>query len=149
LPFCKVTLKGQKPLSPFYPKALKTLGDHIRKKRLDLGLLQREVAQKIGTSETSIHNWERGHTTPSLNFMPGILRFLGYTPFEKDAASLAENIKAYRRAFGLSQKALAKQLKIDPTTLARWEKEKGRPSKEFLQTLVDFFPYLSASSKIF
>ena len=75
--------------------------------------------------------------------MPRILKFLGYIPFEMETASLGEKIKTYRRTLGLSQKALAKQLKIDPTTLARWEKGKGRPVKEFLQTLSDFFNSLS------
>jgi transcriptional regulator with XRE-family HTH domain len=130
-----VTLKGQKPLNPAYPKSLKTLGDHLRKRRLDLELLQKEVAQKIGTSEASIHNWERGHATPSLNFMPRILKFLGYVPFEMPTGILGEKIKTYRWVLGLSQKALAKQLRIDPCTLARWEKGKGRPLKELLSLI--------------
>jgi transcriptional regulator with XRE-family HTH domain len=133
LPFCHLTLKGLKPISPVYPKALKRFGNHLRKKRLDLGLLQKEVAQKLGADKTSIHNWERGHATPSLDFMPRILKFLGYNPFEKEAASFGEKIKTYRRTLGLSQKTLAKRLGIDPTTLARWEREKGRPSKELLE----------------
>jgi transcriptional regulator with XRE-family HTH domain len=134
-----VTLKGQRPLPSAYPKPLKTLGDHLRKKRLDLKLLQKDVARKLGVDKTSIHNWERGHTTPSLCFVPRIKNFLGYNPFEKEAASLGDRIKAYRRSLGLSRKALAKQMKIDPTTLARWERGRGRPSKEFLGMLVSFF----------
>ena len=35
LPFCHVRLSGPKPLPKAYPKHLKTLGDHIRKRRLD------------------------------------------------------------------------------------------------------------------
>ena len=52
LPFCKIELKAPKPLYPIgYPQILKTLGDHIRKKRLDLGLLQRDVAKMIDTTD--------------------------------------------------------------------------------------------------
>jgi DNA-binding XRE family transcriptional regulator len=142
-----VTLKGQRPTNPAYPKSLKTLGDHLRKKRLDLGLLQREVAQKIGTSETSIYNWERGHTAPSINFMPKILSFLGYVPFRIATATQGEKIKAYRRVLGLSQKALAKQLKIDPTTLARWEKGKGKPTKELSGKAVRLFSSFSSGRR--
>src|ERR1700720_743605 len=47
LPFCHLRLSTQKPKSSVYPKELKTLGDHIRRRRLDLGLLQRQVAQLI------------------------------------------------------------------------------------------------------
>ncbi len=71
--------------------------------------------------------------------MPRILKFLGYIPFEMETSSLGEKIKTYRRTHGLTQKALAKQLKIDPTTLARWEKGKGIPTKELLEKLNQFF----------
>jgi transcriptional regulator with XRE-family HTH domain len=111
------------------------LGDHLKKRRLDLKLLQREVAQKLGVDKTTIHNWERGHATPALCFMPRIREFLGYTPFEVQAASLGEKIKAYRQLLGLSRRALARELKIDPATLARWEKGKGRPSKVLLERI--------------
>jgi hypothetical protein len=40
LHFCEVTLTAKKPLSEAYPKTLKTLGDHLRKRRLDLNLFQ-------------------------------------------------------------------------------------------------------------
>jgi transcriptional regulator with XRE-family HTH domain len=135
LPFCHVTLKTQKPLDPSYPKSLKTFGDHLKKRRLDLGLLQKEVAEKIGVDEASVHNWERNLTAPSLGLMPRVLEFLGYIPFQMETGSLGEKIKSYRWVLGLSQKALAKQLKIDPCTLARWEKGKGRPLKELLNSI--------------
>jgi hypothetical protein len=46
LPFFSLTLNFKKLLSKYYPKQVNTLGDHIRKKKLDLGLLQKEVAGK-------------------------------------------------------------------------------------------------------
>jgi transcriptional regulator with XRE-family HTH domain len=138
LPFCKVTLKGKRPLPPAYPNSLKTLGDHLRKRRLDLKLLQKEVAQKLGVDKASIHNWETHRTNPSLPIIPKIIEFLGYIPFET-SNNLAEKIKAYRKLLGITQKSLAKELQIDPGTLARWEGGKGRVSKELLETLNQFF----------
>jgi len=44
--------------NPKYPKHPKTPGERIRKKRMDLGLTMKEVAQKLGVSETTIYNWE-------------------------------------------------------------------------------------------
>ncbi len=44
--------------NPKYPKNPKTFGERIRKKRMDLGLTMKEVSQKLGVSETTIHNWE-------------------------------------------------------------------------------------------
>src|SRR5215467_7944704 len=64
LPFCHVALKTEKPKSAKYPKNLKTLGDHIRKKRLELGLLQKEVASRMGVDAESIYRWETNRASP-------------------------------------------------------------------------------------
>ena len=75
MPFCQITLKGKRPLAKAYPKILKTLGDHLRKKRLDLKLLQKDVARIIGVTESTIWNWEHG-TDPEKRYMKRINGFL-------------------------------------------------------------------------
>lgn len=50
LPFCNIRLRDQKPLPHAYPAESKTLGDHLRKKRLDLGLFQKDVARILGVA---------------------------------------------------------------------------------------------------
>jgi DNA-binding transcriptional regulator YiaG len=63
LPFCKLTLTAPKPLlSKAYPEYLQTIGDHLRRKRLDLKLYQKDVAQILGLDTTSIWNWENNLT---------------------------------------------------------------------------------------
>ncbi len=57
------TLKAPAP-RPGYPKQIKHLGDEISTRRLDLGLLQCELAERIGVSRESVTNWELGYTTP-------------------------------------------------------------------------------------
>jgi predicted transcriptional regulator len=59
LPFCEIRLIGPKPVSQAYPNQLKKIGDHIRKRRLDLGLTQKQVAEMIGVTESSIYHWEK------------------------------------------------------------------------------------------
>jgi transcriptional regulator with XRE-family HTH domain len=135
LPFCHVTLSTKKPQSEAYPKVLITIGDHLRKKRLDLNLLQKEVAVTIGVDTCTIANWEKNRSSPQLHLLPRVLRFLGYTPFSGGVGTeLGERIRAYRRSRGMTQKGLAKELGIDPTTLARWERgqiqTKGKRTKE-------------------
>jgi len=71
------------PPSPMYPKQLKTLGDHIRAKRLDLGLLQKDVAGIIGVTTDTITNWEIGRNQPMRWHYLKIKTFLGYSPFEQ------------------------------------------------------------------
>ena len=48
-----------------YPLNPKTIGEHMRKKRMDKRLMQSEVANIIGVSEKSIWNWENGRTKQS------------------------------------------------------------------------------------
>jgi DNA-binding XRE family transcriptional regulator len=78
LPFCHFKLKAEKPIPYNYPKVLKTLGDHIRKKRLDLGLFQKDLAKLIGVDKTSVYNWENNKTHPAPRFFQKIVHFLEY-----------------------------------------------------------------------
>ncbi|MHB9013211.1 MAG: hypothetical protein ACYC49_13440 [Ignavibacteriaceae bacterium] len=51
LPICKVTLKAKKPISKAYPVVLNTIGDHIRKLRVELKLFQKDVAKILGVKK--------------------------------------------------------------------------------------------------
>lgn len=136
LPFCHVALMTKKPPSKAYPKGLITLGDHIRKRRLDRGLLQKEAGRILGVDTTTVYNWENSQCSPRLCLIPKIVQFLGDSPFPSESAgTLGEGIKAYRLVHGLSQKKLAKVLRIDPTTLARWEKSRSRPGPRLSKRL--------------
>lgn len=127
-----VTLHARKPASSAYPKELKTLGDHLRKRRLELGLLQADVAKKFGASTASVVNWEKNKAEPELHFLPAIHELLGYVP-ERRTKTIAERLVAFRRARGWSQKRLADELNVDPTTLSRWELGKKAPWGEFAE----------------
>ena len=144
MPFCKVTLKAQKPPSAAYPKRLKTLGDHLRKKRLDLKLQQKEVAEKFGVSEATIYNWENNIASPSLYSIPKIIEFLGYIPKSLQPSNPRKKIATSRRFLGLTQKEVAHYLGIDPSTLGGWERDKTRPSKKELKKLDILFTLLSS-----
>ncbi len=145
LPFCHRVLTATKLKSPEYPKELKTLGDHIRKRRLDLGLFQRQVAEQIGVTESTILNWESNATRPPVRYIRCIIRFLGYEPFP-EPISVSEKLVLERRLLGLTQKAMAKRLGVDPTTLARWERGKGWQRKKSIAA-IEAFLTLSASVK--
>src|ERR1700722_1814822 len=62
------------------PARPKTLGEQIKKHRLELRWLQRDVAAKIGISSPSISDWERGITSPSRRMKKKIREFLDYKP---------------------------------------------------------------------
>jgi len=126
LPFCYFQLSAKRPPNSAYPKKLEKIGDHIRKRRLDLGLFQKDVALAIGVDTCTITNWEKGHSEPELRVIPMIIDFLGYEPDALRQVTLGERIKHYRYVMGISQKELARQIGIDPGTLSRLERDRGR-----------------------
>jgi transcriptional regulator with XRE-family HTH domain len=101
---------------------------------MDLHLLQKDVAKRIGVDESTITNWEKQRTVPEIRYMPDIIKFLGYDPLPKPR-DLKEEIVLSRVRQGLSQDELAKRLGIDPTTLASWETGRHRPSRKSLELM--------------
>jgi len=85
------------------------VGDHIRKRRLELRLLQREAAERIGVTESSVYNWENGVSSPDFRKLPAIIAFLGYNPVPEPKGE-AERLVWQRRSMGLSQKEAAGRL---------------------------------------
>jgi DNA-binding transcriptional regulator YiaG len=131
LPFYHLTIITAHPKKPGYPTALVTIGDHIRKRRLDLGLFQRQVAAQIGVDEDSVWNWEKGGMKPEIRYLTGIMSFLGYNPLP-EPESLPSRLVWARSSRGLSRVSCARMLGVDPSTLARWETGRGKPSRRHL-----------------
>ncbi len=113
------------PQSASYPKSLRTIGDHLRKRRLDLKLLQKAVAKILEVDPMTVCNWENNLTQPKLHFLPRIIRLIGYDPFSPKSNAVSEMLLLYRKSSGIAQKKLALQIGIDPTTLSRVEREQG------------------------
>jgi DNA-binding XRE family transcriptional regulator len=65
LPFCHAALRARKPKDQRYPTEIKTIGDQLRARRLDLGLDQEDVAARLGVSEDSVCYWENNRVEPS------------------------------------------------------------------------------------
>lgn len=137
LPFCHATLIASRPLPSAFPRELTTLGDHVRQKRLEFGMHQKDVAELLGVDENTVYNWEKGRSVPRLHLIPKVVEFLGYSP-SAPADSLGARILATRRALGIQQEALARQLGVDPTTLGRWERNEGKPVREHIGRLAVF-----------
>ena len=134
LPFCHFELRASRRKPAKYPKQINSLGDHIRTRRLNLRLLQRQVADQIGVHEQTITGWERNATLPEVHYMPAIIQFLGYNP-QPPADSIPERLAAARRALGLSQRKLAGKLGVDPATLMGWEARQHQPTGKSLDLI--------------
>lgn len=130
LPFTSLRLMGAKPhaFPRRYPLELKTLGDHIRRRRLDLRLLQRTVAEQLGVREETVGLWENGLARPLPRHYGPIIRFLGYDP-EPGDRSLAGRLRAIRRRLGLSQAEFAATVGLDEGSVCRWESGSRHPSR--------------------
>ncbi len=75
--------KKSKPLVitlrlPLYPE--RTLGERIKKWRLEQGLFQVDLAKKIGVNETTIVNWEKERTKPVKEHLKRLEKILGDLP---------------------------------------------------------------------
>ena len=129
LPFCHATLTGRRPLDPAYPQEVRSIGDHIRARRFDLGLHQREVATQMGVCAETIRNWELGWRQPAIRSLPAIVQFLGYSPLPQ-GKSLGEQIMAYRKLRGRYC-----QLVAAGGAFGRWEIEIAQAAVAALHSL--------------
>jgi transcriptional regulator with XRE-family HTH domain len=129
-----VVLKAHKPPSPEFPKELRTLGDHIRKRRLDLGLFQKHVAERIGVDEDTIYRLESNESKPQIQFIPAVIKFLSYNPFRLPD-SPSQRLVFYRQIHGLSQSKLAKRTGVDPKALCLAETARQPLSKKLIKFL--------------
>ena len=135
MPICKITLRAKKPTNPAYPLSLISIGDHIKKKRIDLNLFQKDVAKLIGVKEESVYNWENNYSKPKIYLHPRIIKFLGYVPFDLPKETIGDKIKSYRKEHGLSQRKLAKLWGVDQTTIRDWENNKHQPGKKLAERI--------------
>ena len=116
---------------------LKTTADKIRYYRYKKGLLQRDVADHVGIERTTYHDYEANERDYyPLEILEQIAEFLevefadlldDYNAFL--CSGQAQQLKALRKRLGLTQKAFAKQIGVNPTTYKRWERGQARMTK--------------------
>ena len=132
LPFGQVCLKSLiRKEWDFVPR---TLGEHLKKRRLILGLRQEDVALQLGVGPESVLHWEKGQTAPPISVIPRIIAFLGYEPYPAPE-TLSERMLAFRRRRGWSIEQAARDLGVDPGTWARWERQGEVPWKVYRDLL--------------
>ena len=121
------------------PKELIKIGDHIKKKRLESNLFQKDVGKVIGTDNFTIVNWEKNSTKNiPAKYYPKIMEFLNYCPLTKTKntpKTLGQKIKLHRLHQGLNQKQFAQLLKVDSTTVKFWESGERKPSEKMIRKL--------------
>jgi DNA-binding transcriptional regulator YiaG len=118
-----------------YPEEPVTIGEHIRKKRMDLKLRQSDCAKLLKVTAECVFNWEVNRNEPQIQFYPQIIDFLGYLPFDIDTSTFGGKLKFYRYRNGLSLKQFGKNINSDGPTIYGWEIGQNMPPRKKLAKL--------------
>jgi DNA-binding XRE family transcriptional regulator len=136
-----------KPYKQGYPINPQTLGEHIKKVRMDKALLQKDVAELMQVSEDTITYWENERSFPQVRYYPAIISFLGYYPFMHEIDSYAGKLKQVRYCTGLNITECAKFFGIDIATVKRYEKGKPIRNDVVKSTIYHLWHELSKDQK--
>ena len=109
-----------------YEREPRTLGQHLRKRRLELGLKQIGLRVRFKLDKETYANWENDRCFPATKHWPKALAFLGYDPMPA-TQTLGAKLLAFRRQSGMSRKALANLIGADEATVWRWESGEREP----------------------
>jgi transcriptional regulator with XRE-family HTH domain len=133
-------LTREKPVP--YQRYPTTLGEHLRKRRVEQKLFQRQVATRLGIGTHTLTTWEKDNSLPEIRYWPGIIAFLGYDPHPRPT-TLGERLKAKYRAMGLPRKEAARRLGLDEGTLQRYEEGTWRPTTPRSRRIIKKFLRIS------
>lgn len=131
---------------PEFTKDPVTLSDHLRQRRLKLGLRQKDVACKLCVTTSTIWNWEHG-MEPEVRFIPRIIGFLGYNPFPCPDDVL-ERLAWYKQVNGLTLEQLGAEMCRDTEQLADWLSGRHKPSRRNRDEIEQFLAASGLSQSI-
>jgi len=115
-----------------------TLGDHLRRRRLELGLYQKDVAVQIGVTTSTIWNWENGWSSITLSCMPKVIEFLGYNSIPWPD-KLVDKLGWYKQVNSLTLEQLGAEMNRDPEQLADWLTGRHNPCRRNREEVELFF----------
>lgn len=128
-------LRAARPI-PGYPDALEHLGHHLLKRRLDLGLQQKQAAEILETGAWNLRNWESGRHGIHISYYPRIIQFLGYNPIPP-AATRGQAVRRERLSRGWSRRQVGRQAGVDEATVRRIEDDRPGISRGHLARVLN------------
>ena len=128
-PKLPLQLKSSKPKCFRYPTEIRTIGDEVRKVRIDRSLTQWNADDMIGVHRGFFNELQNGHRENSIYVLHKATRFLGYVPIilNIDTTTVGGKLYSHRITHGYPLQHIAKQIGLDKSTLARFER--GRIAK--------------------
>jgi len=79
---CTINLKAPAPPKKGFPIYPLTFGDYLKRKRLEEGLTQTQVADELKVYTSTIDKWERMRIKPNKKSKEKIIQFLGFDPMK-------------------------------------------------------------------
>lgn len=86
LPFGRISLKADRITScdavhdPECPNIPKTIGEHLRKRRIQTGITFRQLVNRLGVDLHLIRAWEEDRSVPGGDSLRRVIGWLGYDP---------------------------------------------------------------------
>lgn len=162
LPSCdRVVSVPRKDVFPVWTRSFpvakqpQTIGEHLRKKRLDSGLRQSQVAHKLVVSNRTLSLWECDRVYPTWDYHRRIIDYLNYDPFAScglrdpysnetavvaslSPTTFGERIRMRRLELKMTVKQCAQKLKVTAKTLHGWEKHRHEPNRRIQNQVIEF-----------
>jgi len=93
---------------------------------MDRELTQHAVAEMIGVNRNFIYEMELNHHTNTIYALHKVYSFFGYIPkmLKLDESKLQGQIFKQRIKYGLTYNLIAKEIGVDKSTIARFERGK-------------------------
>ncbi len=137
-----MTAQSTPPSHPPAPTA--GLGASIRAARTAGGLTQQALGARLGVAQSTVGQWEREATAPTLDHFLAMTRAFGVGGVRlltapAPTARLGTAIRAARTAAGLTQDALAARLGVAQSSVAQWEREMAAPTLDHFLAMTHAF----------
>jgi len=135
--FLQIKKRIPKPLPSAYPEKLVTIGDHMRRTRLDRNLYQKDVGKLLGIDGCTVKNWEK------VSYTPRICEFLNYTPLiQNQTKHFGHQLRYYRiYILGLSAFDFATTIDVCEETLNEIEQHNIIRSKRVFNSISLFLKH--------
>lgn len=91
----------------------------------------------LGVDVNTVTGWEVGRRFPKVSYLPAIIAFIGYDPFQGEM-TLGERLRVERWKLGLTQYKLARQLGIYKHTISLLETGGETKSKRVMEAVRKF-----------
>ena len=120
-PIWNIQLNIQKPIEGYPKPEDLSLGAELKRRRLELGITQKQAALRLGILPANYARFERNVHIPHIKKRKEINKFLGFNYWDDGSNSLGNRLLQYRLQNQLSAKELGKVIGVSRNTIKRLE----------------------------